>query len=210
MIHVFMPNFPFLTKFHKSYLIYYVALEHELDHDMVRLWTWQLLVPLVSSFRYEGPEIDMMLAKSEVKLLHDKVSEKQYSDEEIIRILSTRSRAQLGATLNHYNNEFGNAITKDLKSDPNDEFLKLLRATIKCLTQPEKYFEKLLRLSINKMGTDEGALTRVVTTRAEVDLERIKETYVRRNSIPLDQAIKKDTHGDYEKMLIALAAHNTA
>ena len=96
---------------------------------------------------------------------------------------------------------------QDLKADQDDEFLKLLRATAKLLTFPEKYFEKLLRLCINKLGTDEGALTRVITTRAEVDLHRIKEEYQRRNSVPLDRAIEKDTSGDYEKFLLALLGH---
>ena len=72
------------------------------------------MVPLVSAFRYEGEEVNTMLAKSEAKILHEKISDKAYSDEEIIRILTTRSKAQLNATLNHYNNAFGNAINKVL------------------------------------------------------------------------------------------------
>lgn len=99
---------------------------------------------------------------------------------------------------------------QDLKTDPEDEYLKLLRATIKCLTCPEKYFEKVLRLAINKLGTDEWALTRVVTTRAEVDMQRIKEEYHRRNSVPLERAIDSDTSGEYEKMLLALIGHGDA
>ncbi|CAK9159145.1 unnamed protein product [Ilex paraguariensis] len=170
----------------------------------------ELLVPLVSAFRYEGDDLNMTLAKSEAKILHEKISDKAYSDEELIRILTTRSKAQLNATLNHYNNHFGNAVNKDLKTDPEDEYLKLLRATIKCLTCPEKYFEKVLRLAINRLGTDEGALTRVVATRAEVDMHRIKEEYQRRNSVPLDRAVAGDTSGDYEKMLLALIGHGDA
>lgn len=73
---------------------------------------WQLLVPLVTSFRYEGDEVNMTLAKSEAKILHEKISDKAYNDEEIIRILTTRSKSQINATLNHYNNAFGNAINK--------------------------------------------------------------------------------------------------
>ena len=94
-----------------------------------------------------------------------------------------------------------------MKADPKDEFLALLRGTVKCLVLPEKYFEKVLRLAINSRGTDEGALTRVVSTRAEVDLKIIADEYQRRNSIPLDRAIVKDTNGDYEKLLLALAGH---
>lgn len=60
------------------------------------------------------------------------------------------------------------------------------------------------------MGTDEWALTRVVVTRAEVDMQRIKEEYHKRNSVPLDRAIAVDTSGDYEKMLLALIGHGDA
>lgn len=170
----------------------------------------KLLLPLVTSLRYEGDEVNNTLAKTEAKILRDKITDKAYKDDELIRIISTRSKAQLNATLNHYNNSFGNAINKDLNADPKDEYLKLLRDVIKCLTVPEKYYEKVLRQAINKVGTDEWALTRVITTRAEIDLNRIKEEYHRRNSIPLDRAIAKDTSGDYEKILIELTGHGNA
>ncbi|KAL0352423.1 UNVERIFIED_CONTAM: Annexin D1 [Sesamum calycinum] len=170
----------------------------------------KLLVPLVSSYRYGGDDVNLTLAKTEAKLLHQKISEKAYSCDDVIRILTTRSKAQIKATLNQYKNEFGNDINKNLKADLKDEFLALLRATIKCLVCPEKYFAKVLRLSINKLGTEEGALTRVVATRAEVDMKVIKDLYQKRNSVPLDQAIAKDTHGDYEKMLLTLIGHGPA
>lgn len=70
------------------------------------------MAPLVSSYRYEGDEVNLALAKSEAKLLHEKISDKAYNDDDIIRILATRSKAQINATLNHYKNEFGNDINK--------------------------------------------------------------------------------------------------
>ncbi|GMY17274.1 annexin D1 [Fagus crenata] len=192
---------------------YHARYKKSLEEDVAYHTTGdfrKLLVPLVSSYRYEGDEVNMTLAKSEAKILHEKISEKAYNHEDLIRILSTRSKAQINATLNHYKNEFGNDINKDLKTDPKDEFLAILRATVKCLTRSEKYFEKIVRLSINKRGTDEGALTRVVTTRAEIDMKLIKDEYHRRNSVPLDRAIAKDTNGDYEDMLLALIGHGDA
>lgn len=101
-------------------------------------------------------------------------------------------------------------ILQDLKADPKDEFLSALRAAIKCLIAPEKYFEKVLRSAINRLGTDEEALTRVVVTRAEVDLKHTKEEYYRRNSIPLDKAIAGDTSGDYETFLLELLGHGSS
>jgi len=74
--------------------------------------SFQLLVPLVSAYRYDGPEVNTSLAHSEAKILHEKIDKKAYSDEEIIRILTTRSKAQLLATFNSYKDQFGHAINK--------------------------------------------------------------------------------------------------
>ena len=70
--------------------------------------------------------------------------------------------------------------------------------------EPEKYFEKVLRLAMKGIGTDEESLTRVVATRAEVDMELIKEKYYKRNSVSLDHAISKHTSGDYMNFLLTL------
>jgi hypothetical protein len=195
---------------HSAKLAYQSLYKKSLEEDVAYHTTGdfrKLLLPLVSTYRYEGDEVNMIIAKKEAKILHQKVSEKCYNDDDFIRILVTRSKAQLNATLNQYKNDTGKDINKDLKEDSKDEYLAVLRATIKCLTYPEKYFAKVLRLAINKQGTDEWALTRVVATRAEVDMKTIKEEYQRRSSIPLHSAICKDTSGDYEKMLLALIGH---
>lgn len=186
---------------------YHARYKRSLEEDVAAHTTGdfrKLLVPLVTVFRYEGEEVNMTLAKSEAKMLHEKISHKAYNDEELIRILTTRSKAQLVATFNQYNNQFGHPINKDLKADTEDKFLIALRATIRCIIAPEKYFEKIIRLGIKKRGTDEHALTRVIATRAEVDVNTIKEIYQKRNSIPLDRAISNDTSGDYKSMLLAL------
>jgi annexin D len=69
-------------------------------------------VPLVSAYRYDGPEVNTRLAHSEAKILHEKIQHKAYSDDEIIRILTTRSKPQLLATFNYYNDAFGHPINK--------------------------------------------------------------------------------------------------
>ncbi|XP_018731143.2 annexin D1 [Eucalyptus grandis] len=160
----------------------------------------ELLLSLMSSYRYGGDEVDLTLAKEEAKMLREKILEKAYSDKHLIWILASRSKA-------HHSSEFGNDINKDLKTDPKDKFLFMLRATVRCLTRPEKYFEKVLCLAIKRQGTDEAALIRVVVTRAEVDMKLITEEYQRKNNVPLHRAIVKDTHGEYEKMLLAMVGH---
>jgi hypothetical protein len=77
-----------------------------------------MLVPLVSAYHYDGPEVNTSLAHSEAKILQDKIHDKAYGDEEIIRILTTRSKAQLLATFNSYNDQFIHPINKVNKNYP--------------------------------------------------------------------------------------------
>lgn len=61
-----------------------------------------------------------------------------------------------------------------------------------------------MRKAIVGLGTDEDVLTRVIVTRAEIDLKDIKELYLERNNTSLDQAIAGDTSGDYKAFLLTL------
>lgn len=72
----------------------------------------QLLIAVVSVYRYEGEEIDEGVAHSEANILGDEIQGGALKGEEIIRILSTRSKAQLIATFNNYKQIHGTSITK--------------------------------------------------------------------------------------------------
>ncbi|XP_011042168.1 PREDICTED: annexin-like protein RJ4 isoform X2 [Populus euphratica] len=186
---------------------YHARYKHSLEEDLAARTTGdirKLLVGLVTAFRYEGDEINTRLANSEADILHDAIKGKAFNHEDVIRILTTRSKAQLMATFNRYRDDHGSSITKDLLEEPADEFKTVLRTAIRCLNDHKKYYEKILRNAIKKVGTDEDALTRVIVTRAEKDLNDIKEIYYKRNSVPLDQAVAKDTSGDYKAFLLAL------
>ncbi|KAF8396232.1 hypothetical protein HHK36_017846 [Tetracentron sinense] len=163
-----------------------------------------LLVALVSTYRYNGDEINARVAHLEADILHNAIQEKAFNHEEVIRVLSTRSKAQIIATLNCYKDDHGTSITKILLGNPSDEFLAALRTAIQCINNPLKYFEKVLRNVIDKVGTDEDALSRVIVTRAEKDLEEIKELYKKRNNASLEHAVPKDTSGDYKDFLLTL------
>ncbi|XP_058107035.1 annexin-like protein RJ4 [Magnolia sinica] len=185
---------------------YHARFKRSLEEDVASHTTGdfrKLLLSLVGTYRYDGDEINGRLALSEAKILHDAIEEKNFSHEDIIRILTTRSKAQLNATFNCYKDEYDTAITKGLAGD-SDEFVSALRVIIKSICSPHKYFEKVLRNAINKQGTDEDAITRVIVTRAEKDLNEIKEAYYKRNNVTLNRAIAKDTSGDYEAFLLAL------
>nr|P51074.2 RecName: Full=Annexin-like protein RJ4 [Fragaria x ananassa]AAF01250.1 annexin [Fragaria x ananassa] len=186
---------------------YQLRYKHSVEEDLAAHTTGdirKLLVALVTAYRYDGHEINAKLANSEADILHDAIKDKAFNHEEIIRILSTRSKTQLMATFNKYRDDQGISISKNLLEEGANDFQKALHTAIRCLNDPKKYFEKVLRNAIKRVGTDEDALTRVIVTRAERDLRDIKEVYYKKNSVPLEQAVAKDTSGDYKAFLLTL------
>ncbi|XP_061998062.1 annexin-like protein RJ4 isoform X2 [Rosa rugosa] len=186
---------------------YQLRYKHSLEEDLAAHTTGdmrKLLVALVTAYRYDGNEINAKLANSEADILHDAIKDKAFNHEELIRILSTRSKTQLMATFNKYRDDQGISISKALLDDEANDFQKALHTAIRCLNDPRKYFEKVLRNAIKRLGSDEDALTRVIVTRAERDLRDIKEVYYKKNSVPLEQAVAKDTSGDYKAFLLTL------
>ena len=72
----------------------------------------QLLAAVVSAYRYDGYEFDTQMADSEAGILREEIQEKAFNHEEFIRILCTRSKAQLKATFNRYRDIHGTSITR--------------------------------------------------------------------------------------------------
>eukprot|EP01018_Ginkgo_biloba_P024151 Gb_31679 [translate_table: standard] len=185
---------------------YHIRYKRSLEEDIASYTTGdfqKLLVALASSYRYEGPEVDMQLAKSEAKKLHNGIKDKSGSHE-IIRIISTRSKTQLNATFNQFKDEYGCSINKALKNEKSEDFQDALQTVVKCICCPAKYFAKVLRSSMEGLGTDEEALTRIVVARAEIDMKDIKSQFISRTSAALSSVIAKDTSGDYKDFLLTL------
>ena len=66
----------------------------------------------------------------------------------------------------------------------------------------------MLRNGINDLGIEDHAASRVVITRAEKDLNEIKDLYFKRNNVTLDDFVARNTSGDYKNFLLALLGNN--
>ncbi|KZV54440.1 hypothetical protein F511_09755 [Dorcoceras hygrometricum] len=187
---------------------YQIRFKHSVEEDLAQHTTAhirQFLVGLVSIYRYNGAEINEKVADSEAQILQNAIKEKAFKDEEVARIITTRSKNQVLATLNRFKDDHGSSITKHLKDDdPSSDYLSALRIAIRCITDHQKYYEKVIRRALSAVGTDEESLTRVVVTSAEKDLKEIKELFHKRNSVTLEHAVAKDTSGDYKAFVLAL------
>lgn len=72
----------------------------------------QLLVGLVSSYRYDEEAVDLLTADSEASSLHEAIQTKKLDEDHVLWIICTRNVHQLRATFECYKKKYGNTIDK--------------------------------------------------------------------------------------------------
>lgn len=181
------------------------SIEEDVAHRVVHTHR-NLLVGLVSVYRYEGTRMNEETAKSEAKLLGNAIKDsgdELITNHEIVRILTTRSKPHLKVIFNHYKELYGKNIDEEFKDDHSS-----LKETVGFLCSPHTYFSKVLDKSLN-LEADEytkDALTRVIVTRADSDMEGIKEEYQRVYGVSLTKRIESTASGNYKDFLFSLLA----
>lgn len=189
---------------------YHSLFEHSIEEDIAHHTQSperKLLVALVSSYRYEGPRVNDDLAKSEAKIfvnaLKDAKKKNHIEDEEIVRILSIRSKLHLKAIYNHYKDITGNFLDEDLEGH------LTLKQVVQCLCVPQAYFGKILISSL-RLDVDESAkdsVTRVIVTRADDDdMKQIKEEFQSKYGTALAAKIAEVANGSYRDFLLTIIA----
>nr|ANS56719.1 annexin [Hevea brasiliensis] len=187
---------------------YHSLYDHSIEEDVAIHVTGserKLLVALVSAYRYEGPKVSEDAAKSEAKLIAKAIKngdkKNPIDDDEVIRILTTRSKPHLKAIYKHYKEVSGKNINEDIEAA---DFI--LKETVECLCNPHAYFSKVVDEAIRNDAdhNTKKALTRVIVTRADVDLKGIKEEYNSLYGVPLTPKIDDNVNGNYKDLLLAL------
>ncbi|KAJ4804798.1 Annexin D4 [Rhynchospora pubera] len=192
---------------------YQTLFHHSLEEDVayqIKDSKSKLLVGLVSSYRYEGPKVDNDVAKSEAKALHNAIktagANKILDNDEVVRILTTRSILHLKKIFKYYKELHGKYLEEDLSGDA------LLLQTVLCFDSPANYFSQVINDAFKEGAKhmEKEGLSRVMVSRSDVDMEEIKEAYAKLYGAKLSSVIAKKTHGCFRDSLLALAGVTNA
>lgn len=188
--------------------IYLTRFGTYLEHDLEKHTSGdhkKLLLAYVSIQRYEGLEIDGMIAENDAKTLYRAGEKRLGTDEDVfIKIFSERSRAHLAAVDAAYAGMYGHSLEKAIKKETSGVFAYALLTIVRCAENPAKYFAKVLRKAMKGLGTDDTTLIRVIVTRVEIDMQYIKAEYEKKYKKSLVDAVHSETSGNYRKFLLAL------
>ncbi|XP_062088102.1 annexin D4-like [Humulus lupulus] len=185
----------------------------------------KFLVCLVSVYRYEGTMVNNEVATFDALALVDAITseirnqidvlrrglhggknvegEKSLLDnDDVLKILTTRSKRHLMAVCEVYKRY----ARRNLDEDFEDPKYTRLKETIQCLCAPQKYFTKVLDTALkNGVNTRVNkALTRVIVTRTDIDMKKIKEEFQNQYGVELSKKIEEIANGNYKDFLLTL------
>ncbi|XP_028273629.1 annexin A1-like [Parambassis ranga] len=140
-------------------------------------------------------------ASSDASVLQSAIKSKGVDEDVIIAVLVKRNNEQRQKIKAVYEASTGKRLDNDLKqalrSDLEDVSLALLMT-------PAQFNAYLLRKATKRLGTDEGALTEILATRSNQEIQEIKRVFKEEYKTELEDVIKSETSGDFTKALLSM------
>ncbi|XP_066456447.1 annexin A11 isoform X2 [Eleutherodactylus coqui] len=126
-------------------------------------------------------------------------------EQAIIECLGSRSNKQRQQISLSFKTAYGKDLIKDLKSELSGNFEKTILAMMK---PPTVYAAQEICDAIKGAGTDEECLIEILASRTNAEIQEIVRVYKTEFKKTLEQAIKSDTSGHFQRLLISLSQGN--
>ncbi|XP_055756095.1 annexin A2-A-like [Salvelinus fontinalis] len=165
-----------------------------------------LLLALVQAKRDEPSNIvDYEKIDQDARALYEAGVKRKGTDVATwITIMSERSVPHLQKVFDRYKSyspyDMQESIRKEVKGDLEKSFLTL----VECFENKQQYFANRLSEAMKGKSAKEKVVTRIVVSRCEVDLMKIRKEFKKLNQKSLYQTIAEHTKGDYQKVLLSL------
>ena len=165
----------------------------------------KLLIGLIQCSRSMNTVPNPAQCQSDAQALYQAGEGRWGTDEStFVRIFTQRSAAELDMISSCYQQLRGKSLHKAIDNEFSGDTKKLLHTILEGLQDPAAYFARRLRESVQGIGTNDSRLVRVIVSRCEVDMPRIKQAYQRLYGRDLVSDVRSDTSGDYKRILTYL------
>ena len=120
-------------------------------------------------------------------------------DDELISLLTSRSKAQLARVDKFYRLKYDMCIAEQIADECSGDYKTFLTAMCK----PQAIVDaQLIFQAIKGLGTDDDTLVELCCTRSNIEIKRMKAAYARMFGRPLIQVVRSETSGAYRKLLV--------
>lgn len=165
----------------------------------------RLLTLIICGSRECSGILDEEKAKQDAADLYNAGEGRLGTNEETFnRIFAHSNFAQLRLIFEEYKNLTGVTIEQALNNEFDGHMLDAMNAIVECVQSPAAFFANRLHKSLDGAGTDDPTLIRILVSRADIDLQTIKNEYERIYNKTLISDIQSDTSRKYQKVLTSL------
>jgi len=187
--------------------LYHTTIERDLQGDTSGSFG-RLLISMTTGGRNENPVADAAIAEQDAKTLYEAGEKKWGTDESAFNsVLATRSYPQLRAMFEAYERLYSHPFEKAIDKEFSGDVKRGMLAVVKAARNRAAYFAERIHNSVAGLGTKDDDLIFLIVTRAEIDLETVKQEYQRLYNKSLVSDVGGDTGGDYKKILLALSGN---
>ena len=170
--------------------------------------TGTLLCTLLQCQRSENPTPNKETIEKYADDLIKGGIQKLGTDEKLFMdILTKTSTPELQLLIDTYQKKAGESLLVSIDKEFTGDVKKTLKTIIYANTTPSEYFAQRVNEAISSGGQKDELLMRILITRDEVDMPKIKECYKTLYGKDMVESIKEATLGDYKNLLVELCDH---
>ena len=168
----------------------------------------KLLISLLQGGRSKNLRPDIVDCKNKAKQLYEAGEGKWGTNSYVFnKIFCLSSKFELAYICKEYYKLYGHSIIDAINNNFKGDLQKLLKSIIHAIINPSEYFASRINDAIKGLGTKDSLLIRIIVSRHEIDMPMIKRYYKQLYGKDMVDDIKKDTSGDYRRLLIELVSH---
>ena len=170
--------------------------------------TGTLLCTLLQCQRSENPNPNKETIEKYADDLIKGGIQKLGTDEKLFMdILTKTSTPELQLLIDIYQKKAGESLLASIDKEFIGDVKKTLKTIIYANTTPSEYFASRVNEAITSAGKKDELLMRILITRDEVDMPKIKECYKKLYGKDMVESVKEATLGDYKNLLVELCDH---
>ena len=184
--------------------IYKKDLEAEIDSETSKKKK-KILLALLKGERNVNPIPDEQECGYCAKRLYNTQKEKKDNlQDAYLEIFTKKSREELANISRQYYSWYNKTLMEEIERLFSSDTRRIFKAIIYSLLSPSEYFAYRLNKAMKGISTKDTILIRVLVTRDEIDISRIKRYFNQLYNKTLYDAVKKAVSGDYQKLLLEL------
>jgi annexin A7/11 len=164
----------------------------------------KLFLKLLEAKRRNNFPIEQECNENAQRLYDVTSNKKECIQDTFIYIFTDKSREELALIAKIYYKWYSKTLFELVESFFSGDFKRALKAIIYSLLSPSEYFAYRINKAMKGLGTKDTILIRVIVSRDEIDMYRIKRYYKQLYNIEMYEKIKDDTSGDYRNLLLEL------